>query len=52
MTKRVCAQAVTDETCRGIGTDAVVLMMLNLRRLDFKRQQIGNIPALTLPVGR
>lgn len=31
---------------------ATVMLMLQLRRLDFKRQQIGAAPALTLPVGR
>lgn len=31
---------------------ATLMLMLQLRRLDFKRQQIGTIPALTLPVGR
>ena len=33
-------------------TKATLMLMLELRRLDFKRQQIGSIPALTLPVGR
>ncbi len=31
---------------------ATLFLMLQLRRLDFQRQQIGGIPALTLPVGR
>ncbi len=31
---------------------ATLLLMLQLRRLDFRRQQIGNVPTLTLPVGR
>lgn len=31
---------------------ATLLLMLQLRRLDFQRQQIGSVPALTLPVGR
>lgn len=31
---------------------ATLILMLKLRRLDFQRQQIGAIPALTLPVGR
>jgi hypothetical protein len=31
---------------------ATMILMLQLRRLDFRRQQIGNVPALTLAVGR
>lgn len=31
---------------------ATLFLMLQLRRLDFQRQEIGGIPALTLPVGR
>jgi hypothetical protein len=31
---------------------ATLLLMLQLTQLDFKRQQIGAVPALTLPVGR
>lgn len=31
---------------------ATLLLMLQLRRLDFNRQQLGSVPALTLPVGR
>lgn len=31
---------------------ATLLLMLQLRRLDFRRQQVGNVPTLTLPVGR
>jgi len=31
---------------------ATMLLMLQLRRLDFQRQKVGNVPALTLPVGR
>jgi hypothetical protein len=31
---------------------ATLMLMLQLRRLDFQRQQIGTVPALTLPVGR
>lgn len=31
---------------------ATLLLMLQLRRLDFRRQQIGNGPTLTLPLGR
>ena len=31
---------------------ATLLLMLQLRKLDFRRQQIGTVPALTLPVGR
>lgn len=31
---------------------STLLLMLELSRLDFRRQQIGAIPALTLPVGR
>jgi len=31
---------------------ATLLLMLQLRRLDFQRQRIGNVPALTLPLGR
>lgn len=33
-------------------TKATLLLMLQLRRLDFDRQRVGSIPALTLPVGR
>jgi len=31
---------------------ATLLLMLQLRRLDFRRQQAGDVPALTLQVGR
>jgi hypothetical protein len=31
---------------------ATLALMLQLRRLDFRRQQVGSVPALTLPVGR
>lgn len=31
---------------------ATLLLMLELSRLDFKQQQVGAVPALTLPVGR
>jgi hypothetical protein len=31
---------------------ATLLLMLRLRRLDFRRQTIGAVPALTLPIGR
>jgi len=31
---------------------ATLMLMLQLRQLDFKKQQIGSVPALTLPVGR
>jgi hypothetical protein len=31
---------------------ATLLLMLPLRRLDFERQHLGGVPALTLPVGR
>ncbi len=31
---------------------ATLLLMLQLRRLDFQRQRVGGGPALTLPVGR
>ena len=31
---------------------STLLLMLQLRRLDFQRQKISNTPALTLPVGR
>lgn len=37
---------------RDLDTKATLLLMLQLRRLDFQRQRIGNVPALTLPVGR
>jgi hypothetical protein len=37
---------------RDLESKATLLLMLQLRRLDFQRQQIGNIPALTLPVGK
>lgn len=33
-------------------TKATLFLMLQLRRLDFRRQQIGSVPALTLPLGR
>jgi hypothetical protein len=33
-------------------TKATLVLMLQLRRLDFQRQKIGTVPALTLPVGR
>lgn len=33
-------------------TKATLLLMLQLRRLDFKKQQVGAVPALTLTVGR
>lgn len=31
---------------------STLFLMLNLRRLDFRRQQVGSVPALTLPLGR
>lgn len=31
---------------------STLLLMLQLRKLDFQRQRIGNVPALTLQVGR
>jgi hypothetical protein len=31
---------------------ATLMLMLQLRRLDFQKQRIENIPTLTLPVGR
>ena len=31
---------------------ATLLLMMQLRRLDFQRQKIGVAPALTLPIGR
>jgi hypothetical protein len=31
---------------------ATLLLMLQLRKLDFRRQRVGTVPALTLPVGR
>jgi hypothetical protein len=31
---------------------ATLMLMLQLRQLDFKKQEIGRVPALTLPVGR
>lgn len=31
---------------------STLMLMLQLRRLDFKRQEIGRAPTLTLPVGR
>jgi hypothetical protein len=37
---------------RDADTKATLSLVLQLRRLDFKRQEIGSIPALTLPVGR
>lgn len=37
---------------RDLESKATLLLMLQLRRLDFRRQQIGSVPALTLPVGR
>lgn len=37
---------------RDTESKATLLLMLQLRRLDFKRQEIGSVPALTLPVGR
>ena len=33
-------------------TKATLFLMLHLRRLDFRRQQVGSEPTLTLPVGR
>ncbi len=33
-------------------TKATLLLMLQLKQLDFKRQSVGTIPTLTLPVGR
>jgi hypothetical protein len=33
-------------------TKATLFLMLQLRQLDFKRQTVGSVPALTLPVGR
>ena len=33
-------------------TKSTLMLMLQLRHLDFKRQQLGAVPALTLPVGR
>lgn len=37
---------------RDLETKSTLLLMLQLRRLDFQRQFVGNVPALTLPVGR
>ncbi|WP_204249728.1 hypothetical protein [Gemmata sp. SH-PL17] len=37
---------------RDLESKSTLLLMLQLRRLDFQRQRIGNVPALTLPVGR
>ncbi|MBX9625121.1 MAG: hypothetical protein K2X82_15045 [Gemmataceae bacterium] len=37
---------------RDADTKATFFLVLQLRRLDFRRQQIGGVPALTLPVGR
>ncbi len=37
---------------RDMESKATLLLMLKLRRLDFQRQRIGNVPALTLPIGR
>jgi hypothetical protein len=31
---------------------STIFLLMHLRRLDFKRQQIGGAPTLTLPVGR
>lgn len=37
---------------RDAASKSTLLLMLQLRQLDFKRQEIGRVPALTLPVGR
>ncbi|MGL4552599.1 MAG: hypothetical protein ACRC33_15610 [Gemmataceae bacterium] len=37
---------------RDAESKATLLLMLELSRLDFKRQQVGGSPTLTLPVGR
>lgn len=37
---------------RDLESKATLLLMLQLRRLDFQRQSISSVPALTLPVGR
>jgi hypothetical protein len=33
-------------------TKSTFVLMMQLRRLDFKRQEISSVPSLTLPVGR
>lgn len=36
---------------RDVDSKATLFLVLQLKQVDFKRQQIGSVPALTLPVG-